>query len=243
MNDNFENTTEDNEENFKEPTVKKVAKFSAFVYLGLAIVVVIVATVGIFSVSYDYETSLEEISIPSIDFETEESLPQINVSLPEIDDTPVGNEQSNVDAEISDEPTPRVMFYRPVEGEIIKPHSIDKLVYSETLGDYRVHSGIDIACEVGSEVLAFSDGRVASIVNDYFKGVTLAITHDQGVISYYSNLDPALAEGISVGADVLAGQPIGCVGTSARSEALDPSHLHFELTINGSQVDPEPELP
>lgn len=243
MNDNHENMTEESEEEFKDPAVKKVAKISAFVYLGLAIAVVIVATVGIFSVSYDYETSLESLSIPEIDFAPESSLPQINVSLPDVDDTPVGNEQSNVDAEISDENPPRVMFYRPVEGEIIKPHSMDKLVYSETLGDYRVHCGIDIAAELGAEVIAFSDGRVASVVTDYFKGVTVAITHDQGVISYYSNLDAELAEGISVGAEVLAGQPIGTVGTTARNETLDPPHLHFELKVNGADIDPEPELP
>ena len=63
MNDNYEN--KDNlSEKEREPFAKRIAKFSAFIYLGLAITVVIVATVGIFSISYDYDTSLPEISIP-----------------------------------------------------------------------------------------------------------------------------------------------------------------------------------
>ncbi len=245
MNDNFENNNQSGTPEQREPFVKRIAKFSAFVYLALAITVVIVATVGIFSISYDYDTSLPEISIPEIDFTPDISFPDSDkpVTEPETSDVPVGNEQSGIDAEVSEPEAPRVMYYRPVEGEVIKTHSLDKLVYSETLKDYRVHGGIDIACSENAEVAAFTDGTVASITEDYFEGVTVAITHEQGVVTYYMNLSPELAEGISVGAEVLAGQIIGTVGSSARSEALDPTHLHFEMTVNGLPVDPEPELP
>lgn len=242
MNDNYEN--KDNlSEKEREPFAKRIAKFSAFIYLGLAITVVIVATVGIFSISYDYDTSLPEISIPEIDFTPDQPTPDKPVTEPETSDLPVGNEQSGVDAEVSVPDTPRVMYYRPVEGEIIKSHSLDKLVYSETMKDYRVHGGIDIAAASGSDVRAFTDGTVSSVKEDYFEGVTVAITHEKGVVTYYMNLAPELAEGISVGAEVLAGEVIGVVGSSARAEALDPSHLHFEMTVNGTQIDPEPELP
>lgn len=243
MNDNFENNNQNEPLNEREPFAKRIAKFSAFIYLGLAITVVIVATVGIFSISYDYEASLPPVSFPEIDFEPEVSLPMDVITPPETSDTPVGNEQSGVDAETSEPNAPRVMFYCPAEGEIIKSHSLETLVFSETMKDYRVHSGIDIACALGDEVVAFTDGTVASITNDYFNGTTVAISHDQGVVSYYMNLDPELAENIAVGSEVLAGQVIGYVGSSARAEALDPAHLHFELRINGEPIDPEPELP
>lgn len=240
MNDNFENNQQN--EN-RESLTKSVAKFSAFIYLGLAITVVIVATVGIFSISYDYETSIPQVSFPEINIGTESSAPVIDYSLPEISDSPVINEQSGVDAEVSEESAPRVMYYRPVDGEIIKAHDLERLVYSETMQDYRVHSGVDIACEEGAEVVCFADGVVASVTEDYFNGVTVAVTHDQGVVSYYMNLSPELAAGISAGAEVLAGQPIGNVGNSSRLEAADPAHLHFEMTVNGTPVNPEPEMP
>ena len=135
------------------------------------------------------------------------------------------------------------MFYRPINGEIIKKHSMDKLVFSETMKDYRVHTGIDIAANVGTEVVAFTDGVVTAVTNDYFNGITVAVTHEQGVVSYYMNLDSTLPDNIAVGAEVLAGQVVGKVGNTSRIEAKDAPHLHFELHVDGTPINPEPELP
>ncbi len=241
MNDNFENKTPEEGKN-SQHFAKRIAKFSAFIYLALAITVVIVATVGIFSVSYDYEASMPEISLPSLTPELSEPLDTV---FPEISESPVVNEQSGIDAD-TDEPTPETpspVFFRPVKGEIIKAHDLERLVFSETMNDYRVHKGIDIASEVGSEVVAFTDGKVSAVTDDYFYGTTVAITHDAGLVSYYMNLDPELASGITVGATVKAGDVIGKIGNTARLEAADKSHLHFELTMNGEIIDPTPELP
>ena len=245
MNENQENKELLEGEGKREPLTKRVAKFSAFIYLGLAITVVITATVGIFSISYDYDASLPPVSLPELDLTPPEvSLPDEG-QKPDNDqsDAPVGNEQSGVTPDVSTPEPPRTMYYFPVEGEVVKSYSMDTLVYSETMGDYRVHKGIDIAAEAGAEVIAFTDGVVSAVSDDYFNGMTVVITHDQGVVSYYMNLDPTLAEGIEVGTEVLAGQPVGYVGTTARAEALDPSHLHFEMRVNGSYIDPLPELP
>ena len=202
MNDNQENKQNENGKE-RESLSKRVAKFSAIIYLGLAITVVIVATVGIFSISYDYETSIPQISFPELSLNNDISIPQNTITPPENSELPVGNEQEGVDSELSEpDVEPRVMYYQPVEGNIIKKHSMDKLVFSETMGDYRVHRGIDIGCEIGSEVIAYSDGTVASITDDYFYGTTVAITHDKGVVSYYMNLDPELAEEIAVGNEI-----------------------------------------
>ena len=46
----------------------------------------------------------------------------------------------------------RQLYVRPVDGEIVKPWSDGELVFSETLGDYRVHNGIDIAASVGTKM-------------------------------------------------------------------------------------------
>ncbi|MBQ5837067.1 MAG: M23 family metallopeptidase [Clostridia bacterium] len=244
MNDNQENKDLFEDEPKREPLTKRIAKFSAFIYLGLAITVVIAATVGIFSISYDYDASLPPVSFPEIDLTPPDiSLPVEESEREETSDSPVGNEQSGVTPDVSVPDPPRTMYYFPVEGEVIKNYSMDALVYSDTMKDYRVHSGIDIASPVGSEVIAFTDGVVSAVSDDYFNGMTVVITHEQGVVSYYMNLDPTLAEGIEVGAEVLAGQPVGYVGTTARIEALEPAHLHFEMRVNGSHIDPLPELP
>ena len=240
MNENNEKNSNVSSGESPEPLTKKVARFSAIIYLCLAIAVVVVATVGIFSISYDYNESIPPVSFPELDFSPESSqTPPDEPSKPEI---PVGGEESGVDAELS-EPEPEVMFYRPVSGEIIKGFSMDALVFSETMKDYRVHSGVHIQAELGSDVVAYSNGVISSVTEDYFYGVTVSITHDEGAISYYMNLDPALAEIVSVGNEVLAGQIIGKVGNTARIESADPPHLHFELRFDGELVDPESELP
>lgn len=244
MNDNQENNDLREDEPAREPFAKKVARFSAFIYLGLAITVVISATIGIFSISYDYDTSLPSVSFPELDLVIPEvSIPSEESKQEKPTDAPVGNDQSGVTPDVSTPEPSRTLYYFPVEGEVIKNYSMDALVYSETMKDYRVHSGIDIASTLGAEVIAFTDGVVSAVSDDYFNGMTVVITHEQGVVSYYMNLDPTLAEGIEVGAEVLAGQPVGCVGTTARAEALETPHLHFELRVNGSYIDPLPELP
>lgn len=248
MNDNQENNRFGDEG--AEPITKKVAKFSAFIYLGLAITVVIVATVGIFNMSYDYNGELSEISIPQLDFDTSDmSMPDI--SLPQQDnssdntDLPVTNEQSGVTDEVISTPPEETKpsFYRPVKGDIQKDYSMDKLVFSQTMNDYRVHSGVDISAEIGETVLCYADGTVESINDDYFNGTTVAVSHSGGVVSYYMNLSPELAEGISVGSTVKAGQPIGVVGESSRCESKEEPHLHFEMRVNGVLINPASEIP
>lgn len=241
MNENQENKNPEVFEPAKEPLTKRLANFSAFIYLGLAIAVVITATVGIFSISYDYEDTLSAVSIPELNLGMDEvSTPQFVITPDDIlSEAPVVNEESGIGAGTEPEPT----YYSPVSGEVIKPFSIDALVFSETMQDYRIHSGIDIAASIGTKVVAYTDGVVSLIKDDYFYGTTVAITHDKGVVSYYMNLAPELAEDIAVGNEVVAGQVIGEIGTTARAENADPSHLHFEIKVEDALINPEPELP
>lgn len=251
MNDNQENKNiEENEPDLglepeKEPLRKRVAKFSAFIYLGLAIAVVITATVGIFSISYDYEETLSEISFPEVDLDMDEiSIPQIVITPEDIEpEEPAGTQESDVEADVQEpSPLPTKKYYSPVDGQIIKGYSMDTLVYSETMKDYRVHTGVDISAEAGEKVVAYTAGTVSAITEDYFYGTTVEITHDMGVVSYYMNLDSELAANIAVGSSVTAGQEIGKVGNTARIESADDTHLHFEMRQNGAVIDPEPLL-
>ena len=241
MNENQENKIPDLSEPKKEPLTKRIAGFSAFIYLGLAIAVVITATVGIFSISYDYEDTLSAVSLPELNLGMDEvSTPQFVITPDDIaSEAPVINDESGVGADVDTKPT----YYSPVSGEIIKHFSMDTLVFSETMQDYRVHSGIDIAASIGTKVVAYTDGVVSLIKDDYFYGTTVAITHDKGVVSYYMNLSPELADDIAVGNEVVAGQVIGEIGTTARAENADPSHLHFEIKVEDALINPEPELP
>ena len=69
---------------------------------------------------------------------------------------------------------------------------MDELVYSETLGQWMTHSGIDIAAAKGTAVYAVWGGRVDRIYTDDALGVTVELDHGDGRISVYGNLDPDL---------------------------------------------------
>ena len=69
-------------------------------------------------------------------------------------------------------------------------------------------------------------------------GHCLTVNHGNGLVSVYKNLTGSYPAGVEIGAPVKAGQAVGYVGDSAMIEIADEPHLHFEMTLNGEQVDP-----
>ena len=126
----------------------------------------------------------------------------------------------------------------PVTGAIAKGHDNTIQVWSETLGAYKVHLGLDITSEKGAPVLAAADGKVAKVWDDALMGKCVAIDHGDEIFTFYKNLDPVLQSGIEEGKELKRGDQIGKVGDSAISELADEPHLHIEMTVNGLSVDP-----
>ncbi len=126
----------------------------------------------------------------------------------------------------------------PAEGVIYKKHDLTNPVFSVTMNDYRVHQGIDIECSAEDDVVSCAAGTVKSVGYDPFMGYTVIIDHGDGLVSYYKNLSDNIPDEITEGKEVYAGQRIGNVGESAIIEISDESHLHFELELNGKQIDP-----
>lgn len=134
-------------------------------------------------------------------------------------------------------PEPESRYQPPVDGNIIRIFAINSLIYSETLNQWMTHSGVDIAGSKGSEVRSIAEGTVENVYNDDMLGMTVVISHANGCVSIYSNLEENVDVGI--GDTVRSRQVIGRIGATAISECLERSHLHFELHINGEPVNPE----
>lgn len=126
----------------------------------------------------------------------------------------------------------------PVSGLLYKGHDSTLQVYSNTMGDYRVHLGVDIATAAEAPVYAAADGKVEKIWDDPMMGTCVALTHKDDTVTVYKNLAKDLTEGIAVGTEVKQGQQLGIVGDTAVVEMADEPHLHFEVTVGGLSVDP-----
>ena len=118
----------------------------------------------------------------------------------------------------------------PVSGRISSPFGMRTNPVS---GRFLMHTGIDIAAEMGTTVLAPADGRVISAGwNDGGYGNMIILDHGGAMSSLYGHLSQ-----IFVGADqeIKKGQAIGAVGSTGNSTG---PHLHFEVRMDGRPIDP-----
>ena len=129
----------------------------------------------------------------------------------------------------------KIFYSSPVSGDVSKLFSGDVPVYNPTMGDWRVHAGVDILAPVGTEVKAVAQGVVKRVYRDEFKGLCVEIEHADGLTSIYCGLED---EVIAEGDEVLMGTKIGTVGTTAAFELSDGPHLHLEIRDGEVALDP-----
>jgi murein DD-endopeptidase MepM/ murein hydrolase activator NlpD len=147
---------------------------------------------------------------------------------------------------VPDEPgeetgTVPVVFLLPVPADAVTGTGLifdeNELQYSAGLGQWSAHYGIDYLAPEGTAVSAVADGVVESVATNEMWGTKVVILHDGGIRSIYA----CLGDNVSVLAKqkVTAGQKIGEVSNTAYLEAHEGPHLHFELTADGVNIDPE----
>ncbi|HEV7826733.1 MAG TPA: peptidoglycan DD-metalloendopeptidase family protein [Mycobacteriales bacterium] len=97
-----------------------------------------------------------------------------------------------------------------------------------------LHAGLDIAARSGSVIRAASGGTVtlARWYGGY--GNAVEIDHGGGLATRYGHASELL---VVAGEYVAAGQPIALVGSTGDSTG---AHLHFEVRVDGSPIDPLP---
>ncbi|RVB71630.1 M23 family metallopeptidase [Mesorhizobium sp. M6A.T.Cr.TU.014.01.1.1] len=102
------------------------------------------------------------------------------------------------------------------------------------LGYVRMHTGVDWSAAIGTPIIAAGNGVVekAGWAGGY--GKQIIIRHANGYETSY-NHQSAFAKGIAPGVRVRQGQTIGFLGQTGL--ATGP-HLHYELIVNGTKVDP-----
>lgn len=197
---------------FSDKSVTAKIVYAAVIAI-LCISAIVVGIVG--AASKSKETPSEEQK-PIVD-DSEKNEP------PSTDNTPV--------------PEAKLSFIAPTAGVVVKEHSLEVPVFSITLGEWRVHTGIDISCEEGAGVFASEAGVVTAIYSDPMLGYTVEITHRGDLKTRYSNLSSDVGD-LKVGDEISLGDKIGVVGDSALCELAEEPHLHFEVLLKDVKVNP-----
>ena len=134
-----------------------------------------------------------------------------------------------------------LVFTWPVKGSIEASFSIEALAYDATMGDWRIHDGLDIAAALGTQVLATASGSVSAVYQDDLMGTVVVVDHGDGLTSLYANL--AEVPTVAVGDAVSTGSVLGSVGDTAAAERGRVSHLHFAMYQNDLPIDPTDYMP
>ncbi|MNJ93296.1 Murein DD-endopeptidase MepM [compost metagenome] len=99
-------------------------------------------------------------------------------------------------------------------------------------GKTVLHAGLDIAAAPGSPVYAPADGVVVFASYDESYGKLITIDYGYGVITRFGHLSQIY---VQAGQRVNKWDVVGAVGNTGRSTG---PHLHYEVRINGTPVDP-----
>lgn len=212
-------------------------------YIMMAVCVIAVGTISFLS----YKSAQNSISEQRIENKTD-NIDKVDSKVENIShitpETETSQEQTSVEPEeqvetVEKNETPEIKakeYIMPTKGDIKVNFSLTTPVYSETLKDWRIHDGIDIAANMGDNVVAVNDGAVEKIKADDLFGITVVIKHTDGKKSIYCNLDDSVE--LEEGQIISRGDIVGKIGQSAIFEISDGPHLHFEMSENGKKIDP-----
>ena len=113
---------------------------------------------------------------------TTERKPETTEKKDETTAAPESSDTADADADAGADAAADVLpdFIAPVPGAVIKGYSTSVPVYSQTMDDYRVHSGVDLAASIGDKVYAAATGTVGAVWEDPMNGCSLTLIHKRG---------------------------------------------------------------
>jgi len=126
----------------------------------------------------------------------------------------------------------RALMKTPIEGARLSSYYGNRR--HPVLGYNRMHKGLDFSAPTGTPIMAAGDGVVerASWYGSF--GNYVRIRHNGTYQTAYAHMSK-YGRGIKKGARVQQGQIIGYVGATGR---VTGRHLHYEVHMNGTQVNP-----
>jgi murein DD-endopeptidase MepM/ murein hydrolase activator NlpD len=128
----------------------------------------------------------------------------------------------------------KFLMRRPVRGEDVRITSGFGVRRHPILQIPKMHTGVDWACATGTPIMAAGSGVIEESGRKGEYGNYIRIRHANGYKTAYGHMS-RFAQGVGEGIKVRQGQIIGFVGTTGLSSG---PHVHFEVLVNNSFVDP-----
>lgn len=217
--------------------MKKRLKKYPNIYLALFVCLVAVAIGSVVGLRSNTSGVVEDEEFSRVTVlwsieETEQPLTdRVNIEI-----SGIADERSETTTEKIEENKPfSGNFALPMGTDIIKDFSNGEMVESKTMGDWRVHNGVDFAGSAGNEVVAVADGKVSKVYDDIFWGTVAEIDHGNGMTAKYCGLKSGSC--LAEGSEVKKYDKIGTLG-HVPVEISEEDHLHLEILIDGENVDP-----
>ena len=128
----------------------------------------------------------------------------------------------------------KFLMRRPVRGEDVRITSGFGVRRHPILQVPKMHTGVDWACATGTPIMAAGSGVIEEAGRKGEYGNYIRIRHANGYKTAYGHMS-RFASGVSEGVKVRQGQIIGYVGSTGLASG---PHVHFEVLVNSSYVDP-----
>lgn len=215
-----------------EERIRAILSFKRIpAWVGICVSVLFVLTASVFTTQ-----AASPSAIPEMELAVQKEIPEENVAVsvpvsePLPTTPPIMPEQ---ETESETQPQPEVPAYIfPLEdanAEVTNPYGWQAHPVTK---QKSLHSGVDLAADYGTNVLAVADGTVLDCSYDAAYGYILTLEHENGVQTQYAHLSEFLVE---PGDTVQQGQIIAKTGDSGWSTG---PHLHLGVLIDGEAVDP-----
>ena len=122
----------------------------------------------------------------------------------------------------------------PLDNAHVLREYSEETVYNKTLNQWQAHTGVDFKCSVGDNVYSMGDGEVVRVYEDDMLGNTVVVK-SATYTAYYSGLSDKIS--LQKGSAVKTGDIIGLAAV-VPCEAMDATHVHIEIKVDGNYVDP-----
>ena len=219
-----------------EERIRAILSFKRIpAWVGICVSVLFVLTASVFTTQ-----AASPSAIPEMELAVQKEIPEENVavSMPVSEPLPTTSPimpEQEAESEIESETQTRSevpAYIFPLEDA--NAEVLDSYGWQEhpVTKQKSLHSGVDLAADYGTNVLAVADGTVLDCSYDMAYGYILTLAHKDGVQTQYAHLSEFL---VKAGDAVRQGQIIAKTGSSGWSTG---PHLHLGVLIDGEAVDP-----